>query len=174
MKVFKSIVWEGQLEEYASKFVDHRENLQHDLAMHASLTIDSLGQNVNVMLLLRQLQSPVERDLAKFIHDNGGPEAFLQDDRLWEELRKRAPPDELDASRSELQKELTADVKEIIKAREDVFIRKFEAKQVSLLDEMDTRMVREGDRIIKALGGATYERLIDPVSYSASRVLNSD
>ena len=171
-KIFKSIVWEGKLKDFAAAFIAHRDALREDLAMHTSLAVEANSEKLNVMLLFRQLQAPAERDLWKFVERKGGPERFLEDDSLMDELRARAPPsaEEEDVGRAELVGEFKMTVTDLLQANEAVFSRKFEAQQTALADEMENRMIREGDRIIRALKvGAAYERLIDPVSPSASR-----
>lgn len=134
-----------------------------------SLTVESNTEKLDVMLVFRQLQSPVERDLFRYIESQGGPEKFLQSDEMMDELRARMPAssdedDSTEMSRVELLEEYKTSVAELLKANEELFTRKFDAQQAALTDEMENIMVRQGDRIIRALKiGAAYERLIDPV-----------
>ncbi len=151
--------------------------------MHASLRIEQAvagvtnlnttlhGTNtkIDMMMLFEQLRSPEERELWKFIQIKGGPEAFLNDDALMDELVKKNKEESSDpfSKTHALQMELKMGVNELIKENDSLFYRKFQAHQVILIEEMESAMTRLGDRIIGALRTnevQAYERLTDSVS----------
>ncbi|THG94425.1 hypothetical protein EW026_g7045 [Hermanssonia centrifuga] len=184
VKVFKSISWETKLKTFSDAFAAHRDGLHRELAMHASLRIEQAvagvtnlnttlhGTNtkIDMMMLFEQLRSPEERELWKFIQIKGGPEAFLNDDALMDELVKKNKEESSDpfSKTHALQMELKMGVNELIKENDSLFDRKFQAHQVILIEEMESAMTRLGDRIIGALRTnevQAYERLTDSNLY---------
>lgn len=178
VKVFKSIAWEGKLEAFATAFDGHKDALHKDLAMHTALGIEranetlstvdvvvkSSKEKLDMILLFQQLRSPDERELWKFIESKGGPDKFLQDDTLMNELIARTEKNTADelSSVNEVKYDVRKDLADIIKENLEVSENKFRALQVNIQAQMEQTVRREGDRIIGTLLSGPQDRIIDP------------
>lgn len=189
VKVFKSISWEGKLEAFAAAFDGHKEALQKDLSMHASLGIEranktlasvevsvqSTGSNLNMLLLFEQLRSPEERELRKFIESKGGADKFLKDSELMDELvdlsRRGEGTDGSQVNSHMIKADLKKDLGDLINEGIAVSDNKFCALQVNIRAQMETSMRREGDRIIGTILSGPHDRIIDPVSTALPRTV---
>ena len=156
--------------------------------MHASLGIERANQTLSVVtatvtatdskvdmaILFQELRSPEERELRKFIESKGGPDKFLKDDALMDELiarsEKNAPSSKSgkvqEASGKEIKYDLRKDISDIIQDNFKVSENLFHALRVNISVQMETTVRREGDRIIGTLLAGPGDRIIDPVSTS--------
>ncbi|KAG8881280.1 hypothetical protein FRB98_004439 [Tulasnella sp. 332] len=66
--------------------------------------------------------------------------------------------DASDKSSGGLRRELSANVDDVLKANEALFLKKFDAQTTQLTEALD----RSADKVIRALGGGPYERVEDP------------
>lgn len=200
VKVLKSFAWEKKLDGFASAFDSHKAALQRDLSMHASIrlehvattvssvdgTVKSMSSKVDMVLLFQQLRSPEERELEKFVESKGGPEKFLQDEALMDELyvrseNLRAAGDSSPADESrqmisievDLKKELKKDLDQILKEASERSEDMFRALQITIQSKMEASMRREGDRIVSRLLAGPQDKIRDPVSNLLPRPLNS-
>ncbi|EKM48544.1 uncharacterized protein PHACADRAFT_132334, partial [Phanerochaete carnosa HHB-10118-sp] len=178
VRLFKSIAWEDKLEAFATTFDGHKDALQKDLSMHSALGIEranerlsivdavvkASGTKLDMVLLFRQLRSPAERELWKFVESKGGPEKFLQDDALMNELISRTEKDTTEqvTSVNEVKYDIRKDLADIIKENFEVSENKFQALQVNIRAQMGQTVRREGDRIIGTLLSGPADRIIDP------------
>lgn len=83
-----------------NQFGDHKDALQFDLSVHASIGIheanltlltvsehvEKTDSNVSMALLLQLLRSPKERQLIKKIELQGGADHVLKDENLLKDL----------------------------------------------------------------------------------------
>ena len=131
-----------------------------DVAVRAS------GTKLDMLLLFQQLRSPAERELWKFIESKGGPDKFLQDDALMNELIARTEKDAPGklTSLNEVKYDVRKDIADIIKENLEVSENKFQALKVNIRTQMEQTVRREGDRIIGTLLAGPQDRIIDPVS----------
>lgn len=186
VKVFKSIAWEGKLEEFATAFNEHKHALHRDLSTHASLAIDAANRTLasistitnagnsatNMALVFQLLRSPEERELRKFIESSGGPEKFLQNDNLMTELIARSEKDDLSVnvsppkSASDLRMDLQKNLSELLTENQEIFTNKFNALQDDIRTQMESSVARVGDRIIGTILSGPHDRLVDPVRNS--------
>ncbi|GJE85201.1 hypothetical protein PsYK624_012790 [Phanerochaete sordida] len=178
VKVFKSIAWEGKLEGFATAFDGHKDALHKDLSMHTALGVEranqtlsavdvavkTSGTKLDMILLFQQLRSPDERELWKFIESKGGPDKFLADDTLMNELLARTEKGTADqlTSVNEVKYDIRKDLAEIIKENLEVSENKFQALQITIRGQMEQTVRREGDRIIGTLLSGPQDRIIDP------------
>lgn len=182
MKLFRSFEWESKLTGFMDKFDDHRNNLQADLAMHASIAIQQINMTVDAVstrvqridttvsmsILLQQLRSPRERKLIKKIELNGGPERVLNDKALLRELIVEAEETDTELSgaggaqqrdrSAELAEEVIREVgrtfEEMVKENDELFSRKFRAQAVTLREEMTEVSRKQSTILIQAINGA--------------------
>lgn len=147
--------------------------------MHASLGIERANQTLSVVnatvtatdtkvdmtLLFQELRSPEERELRKYIESKGGPDKFLKDDTLMDELIARSEKSAVPSKASkEIKYDLKKDITDIITENFKVSENLFHALQINISVQMETTVRREGDRIIGTLLAGPGDRIIDPVS----------
>lgn len=188
-KTIKSKIYESRLANYAGLFADHRAELDRALAIRTALGVDSANSKLDgqekqlhsveqkldmVLLLFRKLDTPRERDVQKFIEENGGAEACIKKDDLlngliaksgesFAGLSEHAPGrriDDLTVARQKLNKELAEDFDEALKKNLVLFEGKLDLQSKHLVDAMKI----ERNHIIAALSSGAHDRIIDPVS----------
>lgn len=98
--------WEKTLLDFAEKFETHKKELHRDLTMFSASGIEqthvklsAVAETIDKLQLFASLRPREERDLQKFIDDNGGPDAVWGDADLREKLEQLA--DESEISREE-------------------------------------------------------------------------
>lgn len=124
--------------------------------------------------IFKKLETPREREVSKFIDDNGGARACIEKDDLLTKLISKTGEslssvaqrssakgsDEVVAARKTLLKELAENVDEIFKKNLAVF----EAKMVIQRQQITDVMERQGKQIMSALQSGAHEKIRDPVS----------
>lgn len=188
-KAVKSGVYESRLADFGVRFLDHKNKLEHSLAIHTSLGVDSanekldnqerrlssIEEKLNMILLFRKLDSPRERDVQRFIDDNGGAKACIYNDELLEELVAKSGDsltrlsgreagrrsNDLPDIRKKLSKELQEDIDEAFNRNMVLFERKLEIQSKQLTETIQ----QESDHIISTLLSGAHDRIIDPVIY---------
>ena len=162
-RISHSFAWEKKLAALGDGFIDHRDRLQADIALHTNITVQSVSAKLDMLALMKDLLDPRERKARDFIETHGGLQAVSTDEDLRTELQRILGTKELTAA--DLRKEMNVGVEEIIKANEEIFSRKFSMQLSIIVKEVEATAQREGDRIIKAIRGRpAYERLLDWVS----------
>lgn len=185
-KTIKSKIYESRLAGYASLFSDHRTEIERALTIHTALGVDtanlkldnqdkklrSIEDKLDMMLLFRKLDSPREKDVQKFMDENGGAKACIEKDELLNKLiaksgesiatySEHAPgkrSDDLTAARKKLNKELLEDLDEALKKNLVLFERK--------LDVLTDSIKREAEHIITAIFSGAHDKISDTVSPS--------
>lgn len=128
-------------------------------------SISATDSKIGMVLLFQELRSAEERELRKFIESKGGPEEFLHDDKLMDELIARTEKGTVSPTSSkELKYDLKKDISDIIKDNLQISENLFHALQTNISIKMETTVRREGDRIIGALLTSPGDRIVDPVS----------
>lgn len=184
----KSSIYESRLADYANLFVDHRKSLELGLTIHTSLGVDSANQKLDgqgtrlkaieekldMFLLFRKLDTPREKDVHKFIEDNGGAKACINNAELLEELVSKSGEslsrfsgremgrrsNELPDIKKKLLKELGEDIDDALKRNMVLFERKLDIQSKQLTDAVQ----QESDYIITSLLSGAHDRITDPVS----------
>ncbi|KAF9462351.1 hypothetical protein BDZ94DRAFT_1322722 [Collybia nuda] len=185
-KTVKSSIYEARLAEYATLFVEHRKSLELSLAMHTSLGVDSANQKLDgqgdrlrsieekldMLLLFRKLDTPREKDVQKFIEDNGGAKACINNPELLEELVSKSGEslsrfsgretgrrsNELPDIKKKLLKELGEDIDDALKRNMVLFERKLDIQSKQLTEAVQ----QESDHIITTLLSGAHDRITDP------------
>ncbi|KAG9025099.1 hypothetical protein FRB95_010572 [Tulasnella sp. JGI-2019a] len=177
VKVLKANQWEEKLVEHTETFHKRKQDLKFSLQVHTAVAVDKMQADVKDMsAMLAQVlrnQTAKEKELQALIDSKGGAAAVVQqDDVLLEISVKYEEKDSWDKSSSagskgkELQKsvdaglrlELMANLDDLLKSNETLFLKKFEAQTAQLSLALD----RSADKVIKALSKGAYERVEDP------------
>lgn len=131
-----------------------------------------------IKLVFETLLSPDELELNKFIGSNGGPDKFMENDRLLKDLMekrkdqlKRSPSfspqgqiaSQLEGDRfKELKEELKTNLDSSLDESRKLFDQKFK-EQSHQFEEVKNVVTRESDRIIKQIRSGAHNRVIDKV-----------
>lgn len=139
------------------------------------------GKIDQVLELFKKLDTPREKDVLKFLEENGGAKAVIEKDDLLTKLvakggetlssvagSGRESRNELSDARKVLSKELDESVDAVFKKNLAIFERKLEMQA----NQLKSAIRAEGDHIIHALSAGAHDRILDPVSHCY--VPNSD
>ncbi|KAG9021033.1 hypothetical protein FS842_006848 [Serendipita sp. 407] len=184
VKVLKSPIWEGKLAGYGDLFDTHRKEIQFAISLHTSLgveeanvklenlgdTVQSIDEGVNMLKLLRVLDSPREKEIWKLVKQKGGPKACLEDDNILKELAT-SRSSQLQNSQGvvdnvklgEVKQSLKEDVDKSLTANFTVFEKKLELQRAQLVSAMDRIVQRESDRVLSAITSGPHDRVVDKV-----------
>ncbi|KAJ7151760.1 hypothetical protein C8R43DRAFT_886602, partial [Mycena crocata] len=180
-KTIKSKIYEGRLAGYVTMFAGHKKDIGYALKIHTALGVDAAnkkldGQDVHLRVieekmeaLFRKLDSPREREVQKFIDDQGGARACVDNDTTLQELvvksgetlasldPARAGTGNLATAKKLLIKELSEDVDEAFRKNMKLFDRKLEMQSKQLTDTISAT----GEHIISVLSGGAHEKILD-------------
>jgi hypothetical protein len=141
--------------------------------------VQAVSEESQMLLLFRQLDSPKEREIMKFIKEKGGPAACMENDKIFTELVARTreedtkdrevlggkggAPESMDKVVATLKNDLRGDLDTAIEENRRIFDRKFVA-QMNQLKDLKNTVKREGDRVITAVNAGPHDRIVDPVT----------
>ncbi|KAF9050511.1 hypothetical protein BJ165DRAFT_1525732 [Panaeolus papilionaceus] len=185
-KTIKSTIYENRLAEFAEIFTEHRRKLELAFALHASVGIDSANEKLDhhthhlrtiekkldMIAVFRQVETPREREVQKFITEHGGVKACLNSDELLEELVAKGgdtisrisgketsrKTNDLHGIRKKLFKELMEDIDEVFNRNMTLFEKKLDMHGKQMQDAIQW----ESDHIINSLLAGAHDRIIDP------------
>jgi len=132
-----------------------------------------------MIAIFRSLDSPRERDVQRFLRENGGVKACISQDELLEQLIIKSGEsisgssqisgketarrtNDLPSMRKKLFKELAEDLDEVLSRNMVLFERKLEMQSKQLTETIKV----ESDHIISSLLSGAHDRITDPVSPS--------
>ena len=132
-----------------------------------------------MIAIFRSLDTPRERDVQRFLRENGGVKACISQDELLEQLIVKSGEsisgssrisgketarrtNDLPSMRKKLFKELAEDLDEALSRNMVLFERKLEMQSKQLTDTIKS----ESDHIISSLLSGAHDRITDPVSPS--------
>jgi hypothetical protein len=184
-RALKSKIYENRLATWASTFADYRSQLEHALAVHIALGIDDANRKLDkqesalkdiestMLEIFKKLESPRERELTKFIIENGGARACVEKDDLLTKLVSKSGEsltsiseksnvkggDDVVGARKMLLKELAEDVDVIFRNNLAVFGAKLAIQRQQITDVME----RQGQQIMSVLLSGSHEKISDKV-----------
>lgn len=182
----KCKIYESRLAEWATVFTDYKGELERAVTIHAALGVDEANEKLDkqqatlkgientMMEIFKKLDTPREREVSKFIEENGGARACIEKDDLLTKLISKTGEsissvaqrstakgsDEVVAARKTLLKELTEDVDEVFRKNLAVF----EAKMAIQRQQITDAMERQGQQIMSVLLSGAHDRIRDAVS----------
>ncbi|KAF5318870.1 hypothetical protein D9619_010940 [Psilocybe cf. subviscida] len=130
-KLIKAKIYERRFAEHVETFAQRRSELQTTITAYISAGIDAaniaithVGQKVEAMdkkidsllAVFQRLDTPSERELLKYIGDNGGAENCISRDDLLRALLMKSgqPTDSLAEVRKTLQTEISEDLDKVL------------------------------------------------------------
>ncbi|KAG8826888.1 hypothetical protein FRC17_008058 [Serendipita sp. 399] len=182
VKIVKSISWEGKLSSYADTFDQYRKDILLAISIHttlgvesANIKLDNVGENVraiedgmDMMNLLRMLDSPQERDLWKLVKAKGGAKACMENESVLKELvamvgKKGGDQDaEVDSVKlGEIRKDLKEDIEDALRNNFGIFEKKLVLQQQDFAVKVENVVVRESDRTIATIMAGPHDRVKD-------------
>ncbi|KAF7375648.1 hypothetical protein MSAN_00453900 [Mycena sanguinolenta] len=188
IKFLKAGAWNKELGAYASRFANRREELTFALSMRTAVTIEEMNSNMKTMMeMFATMLTPQERDMGRWIHDNGGEKVVLGDDKKCAAMikyeatvaassgighvDKGRPGAEEDAKKKEekaiaaLRKEYREDIGSIIQENLESYSKRFEMGLDDLKKDLGNKIKHEGDRVIEYLRGGPHKRIKDKMVY---------
>lgn len=173
-------MWKARFIKLASRFDEHKAGIQHDLQIHASVTMSFMSDDVTelksmvrmISLAFQYLLSPEEEALKAFTEKNGGRDAVAGNDALLSKAlamsKRREDGDDGDDRMTvlKMREELKKDVDQVLRENAIAFENKFQLMHKEI-DGVKSAITHESDRIIevvKAAQGGPHEYIIDRVS----------
>ncbi|TFK65241.1 hypothetical protein BDN72DRAFT_207076 [Pluteus cervinus] len=185
-KTLKSKIYEGRLAEYGATFESNKTEIQRSLSMHTARGVDAANEKLDaqglkidsmegkidqVLQIFRKLDTPREKEVQKFLEENGGPKACVEKDELLAKLVTKSGEtlsavsgsilrrggDDMGNARKALSKELQEDVDEMFKKNIVVFERKLDMQFAQLEDTIHQSSMY----IITALRSGAHEKIMD-------------
>ncbi|KAF9220899.1 hypothetical protein BS17DRAFT_820097 [Gyrodon lividus] len=151
----------------------------------------SVHDKLDMLLMFKKLETPAAKEIAKFVAETkGGQAAFMENDDLLQRVIvlgrnarmnvkdvKEGPPvlapgivnksigkgSTLDPHvLVAVRNELIEDIDKTLSNNMELFDRKLKVQQKQLIEQLDSVVHREGDRIISAVVSGSHDRLLDP------------
>jgi hypothetical protein len=152
---------------------------------------------LDMLLLFKKLETPGAKEVAKFVAETkGGQAACAENDDLLQRvivLGRNARANAKDVKEgpqslapgianktigkgsaldphilAAIRNELTEDIDKTLTNNMELFDRKLKVQQKQLMEQLDSVVHREGDRIITAVVSGSHDRLLDPASTCTS------
>jgi len=189
-KTVKSNSYEKRLMEYIVTFKEHRKNLELAFSAHASIGVDVANRKLNAQThqlqniedrleelttLFRKLDTPREKDLLRFLEENGGIKVCIANDELLDILisksgessskisgrdLSRKSASDIPAIRKKLFKELAEDIDDILNKNLALYERKLDMQSKQISETIEA----ESEHIIQTLLSGAHDRIIDAVN----------
>ncbi|KAJ7911344.1 hypothetical protein B0H13DRAFT_2482186 [Mycena leptocephala] len=181
IKFLKASMWNKELASYATRFTNRRADLTFALSMRSVVTMEEM--NSKMMEMFSTVMSPQEREMGRWISQNGGKEAVLKSEEKCAEMIKfeaalatDSPAGHADKGRpvsgeeakkneakaiAALRKEYREDIQGIIQENMEGFSKRFEMGLDDLGKELGNKIQHQGDRLIKYLQGGPHQRIKD-------------
>ncbi|CAK5271410.1 unnamed protein product [Mycena citricolor] len=176
-KTIKSKIYEARLASYVAKFTDHKKSIAFVLTMDTSHSVGTANRKLDDITtqldsiemkmgeLFRKLDTPREREVQKFLDDNGGARACISDDAALAQLVAKSGDTtlasgtsaEITATKTLLLRELSEDIDEAFRKNALLFDRKMEIQS----QELKIAMKDGEERLRKVIKEGLHERIMD-------------
>ncbi|KAK7055969.1 hypothetical protein R3P38DRAFT_3342927 [Favolaschia claudopus] len=192
IKFLKASAWNEELSAYVVTFTNRREDLILALDLRSVVTIEEISKDVKkVMQLFSKMLTPQERDMERWIQQNGGEQAVMKDDKkcaafiiefqdslgtttapvtISRERGGRLPSTDDDDKQTdklvaELRKEYREDVRAVIRENMESYSKRFKMGLDDLGKDLGNKIQHQGDRLIKYLEGGPHKRIKNKIVY---------
>ncbi|KAJ7676925.1 hypothetical protein DFH06DRAFT_1169319 [Mycena polygramma] len=187
IKFLKASAWNRELGSYAARFTTRREDLTFALSMRGVVTMEEMNTNMKEMMaMFSTLLSPQEREMGRWIHQNGGEKVVLGSDTKCAAMirfeatlatgttghaDKGRPISDEEARKNEakaiaaLRKEYHEDISGIIQENLETYSKRFEMGLDDLGKDIGHKVQHQGDRLIRYLRGGPQQRIKDKMAY---------
>jgi len=96
VKLFDGSRWEERLAGFSGEFAERKKEFEFALSIHTAQGVDNVqrtlitveahakdgSESAQMIILFRQLESPKERELQKWIAEKGGPKAVSENEKV--------------------------------------------------------------------------------------------
>ncbi|KAJ7157924.1 hypothetical protein C8R43DRAFT_996328 [Mycena crocata] len=190
IKFLKASSWNKVLGEYALRFTTTRERLVFALNLKSAVTMDEMNSNMKKMMdMFMTMMSPQERDMGRWIDENGGEKVVLgSDSKCAAMIQYEATLTTVRGGRFEkaktsddgrkknearaiaaLRQEYRQDIQTVIQENLESFSKRFQLGLDDLGKDLSNKIQHQGDRLIKYLKGGPHGRLKDKMIYHVWR-----
>ncbi|KAI5824166.1 hypothetical protein K523DRAFT_366348 [Schizophyllum commune Tattone D] len=175
-KVLKSYIYEKHLAGFSERFAERRREIMLAISAHTTVVLtevkDVLNANSQLMLqLFRRLDTPRERDIRQSVDERGGPGACMKDDYKLKQLMRMEDGAVVAGGDTEartdlagLKRELQESLGDSLEKNLTQFLGKLRALRdevIGAIQNVETSIHREGDRVITDLTKGPHERILD-------------
>ncbi|KAL1755861.1 hypothetical protein FB107DRAFT_212592 [Schizophyllum commune] len=175
-KVLKSYIYEKHLAGFSERFAERRREIMLAISAHTTVVLtevkDVLNANSQLMLqLFRRLDTPRERDIRQSVDERGGPGACMKDDYKLKQLMRMEDGAVVAGGDTEartdlagLKRELQESLGDSLEKNLTQFLGKLRALRdevIGAIQNVETSIHREGDRVIADLTKGPHERILD-------------
>ncbi|KAL1665576.1 hypothetical protein GGF50DRAFT_113998 [Schizophyllum commune] len=172
-KVLKSYIYEQHLAGFSERFAERRREIMLAISAHTTVVVKNvLSANSELMLqLFRRLDTPRERDIRQSVDERGGPGACMEDDYKLKQLMRMEDGVVVAGGEAEgrndltgLKRELQESLGESLERNLTQFLGKLRALRdevIGAIQNVETSIHREGDRVIADLTKGPHERILD-------------
>ncbi|KAJ6488966.1 hypothetical protein C8R45DRAFT_993286 [Mycena sanguinolenta] len=173
IKFLRAAAWNKELGAYAARFTSSREEVLFALTLRTAVTMEELGSKM--MEMFATMLTSQERDMGRWILDNGGEKAVLGDNNMCAAMIKyettvATSNGHDDAKKEEktiaaMRKEYREDIASVIQDNFESYSNRFEMGLDDLRADLENKIQRQGDRVIKYLQGGPHKRIEDKIVY---------
>ncbi|KAJ3817462.1 hypothetical protein F5880DRAFT_1618252 [Lentinula raphanica] len=179
-KCLRAYDYQDQLSLYISKFLLHRQQLEHAIHFHNAIGIDNLLSEMEelkskIFQILEKLDTPREKEIKMFIKRNHGVNACLQDDQLLEKLidlggepisditfKTGNKAQDLKAARKKLLEDFREDISKVIQQNLSSFTQRMEIQEKLIKETIENSFQIHNDSLLTALQKGAHDQIIDP------------
>ena len=189
-KLIKCSKWEEKFTDLATKFANFQSDFKADLSFYTGAGVQATFRAVGKMdekismlmkLVFTRFASSEEQELLLFVKSQGGPENFIEDDKLLQDLIRKYKTQQGQTSQEDdhvqgrasgvdlgnsafddTKKELQVDLDVVLARSKKFFVQKFEEQKDQIATVRDD-IRRESDRIVDRLLSGAHNRILDKV-----------
>ncbi|KAJ7616828.1 hypothetical protein DFH06DRAFT_1238529 [Mycena polygramma] len=189
IKFLKAGAWNKELASYATRFTNRRADLTFALSMRGVVTMEEMNTNMKKMMdMFSTMLSPQERDMGRWINQNGGEKSVLGSDKKCAAMikfeatlssntpaghagDKGRPVSDEETKKIEakaiaaLRKEYREDISGIIQENLESYSKRFAMGLDDLGKDLGNKIQHQGDRLIQYLRGGPHQRIKDKMVF---------
>ncbi|EKM50987.1 uncharacterized protein PHACADRAFT_151415 [Phanerochaete carnosa HHB-10118-sp] len=163
VKTLRSKHYKDKLAAYAGDFSDHKKELHLLLSAQSSLTIRDVKTEVTKIVALLEAKSSEEQTADRYVHNMGGLEAVVQDDRKLEQLA-RVLGERFDSS---MKRNLRMDLDEILRNNLDAY-----SSKIDIMVQRVEASIRASTSMVLYKVDISTTTVLDQVDHSTLVILN--
>jgi DNA-binding transcriptional regulator GbsR (MarR family) len=180
--------YEKAFASHMETFSERRAELQTVISEYIAIGVSDIAEKVDVMdvkldkiisVLFRNLDTPREAEVFKFLHDIGGPEKCINDPNLLQKLASKAGEPlksgkaELEDLRKSLREALNEDLDKVLEKHYSRFEKALEVQSKNL-QRITSDIEEQGPKLGKILETVTTIRVLEEGKYRMKEVRLKD
>ncbi|KAJ6516680.1 hypothetical protein C8R47DRAFT_1205906 [Mycena vitilis] len=185
VKLFDGIRWETRLAAFSNTFAKRKAEFSLALSIHTAQGVANVqytltgiedavqtgSDSAAMLLLFRELESPTEHELRKWINDKGGATVVSSNEKLFKELQsmmkdikdplaRKGQEEPTETTMLRVREEMEEDIDRSLARDRKQFDLKFDAVR-DKLEEMKNTVRRSTDRVLAAVTSGPHDRIRD-------------